>query len=99
MKRKLLFLFTAILIVSYGVSAMAQEINVKEDKVSPEEISKRINKYNEEIMQLSEERKVYYQELDKVRLPIEEKIYNVDVKIGELRQKITQEKKKLYSVE
>ena len=58
-----------------------------------------IGKYNEEIRKLSEQRKIYYEELDKVRLPIEEKIYDVDVQIGELRQKITQEKKKLYSVE
>ena len=95
----MLFLLTAMLIVSYGVSAMEKEINVREGKASPEEINQRINKYNEEIRQLSEERKIFYQELDKIRLPIEEKIYNVDVKIGELRQKITQEKKKLYSVE
>ena len=99
MKRKIFFLITAIFIVSYGVSAMAKEINVREDKVSPEEINQRIGKYNEEIRKLSEQRKSYYEELDKVRLPIEEKIFDVDVQIGELRQKITQEKKKLYSVE
>ena len=78
---------------------MAKDINVREEKSSRKEINQQIGKYNEEIRKLSEERKMFYQELDKVRLPIEEKIYDVDVQIGELRQKIIQEKKKLYSVE